>query len=196
MNKDRIRNFGEVFTPVKVVKKMCNLIPIETWQDITKTFLEPACGNGNFLVEILTRKLKYCKNDNDKIIALQSIYGIDILQDNIEASKKRLKKKLKNIIGVDALYIDEILNKNIQVGDSLKGKDKNGDDLIFINWQKRQENGDFETFTLLEDENNVVELQLFETKITETTKVLTTTVKETGAEEIEMVDKNIELSLF
>ena len=55
-SKQRVQDFAEVYTPSWLVKDMCDLIPQEMWNDIDKTFLEPACGNGNFLVEIFDRK--------------------------------------------------------------------------------------------------------------------------------------------
>ena len=81
-SKARVKERGEVFTAEREVKAMCDLIPEDIWRDITKTFLEPACGNGNFLVEIFERKLKYSKNEKDGLKALASIVGIDIMEDN------------------------------------------------------------------------------------------------------------------
>ena len=89
-SKQRKRDFGEVFTAEREVKAMCDLIPKETWDNIESTFLEPACGNGNFLVEILARKFERCKDEKDGLKALASIVGIDIQADNIEESRKRL----------------------------------------------------------------------------------------------------------
>ena len=59
-SKKRISDFGEVYTPKWIVNKMINLLPEEIWNepDLYKTFLEPSCGTGNFLVEVLERKLK------------------------------------------------------------------------------------------------------------------------------------------
>ena len=62
-SKQRVKDFAEVFTHTHIVKDMCDLIPEEVWNNIESTFLEPACGNGNFLVEIYERKLKLCKDE-------------------------------------------------------------------------------------------------------------------------------------
>ena len=97
-SRERVRERGEVFTAEREVKAMCDLVKNET-ERIDSTFLEPACGDGNFLVEILSRKLAvvrsfYAKSTDDlafySIRALMSLYGVDILKDNVEACRKRL----------------------------------------------------------------------------------------------------------
>lgn len=89
-SKQRVKEHAEVFTAEREVKAMCDLIPAETWEDITSTFLEPACGTGNFLAEIYSRKLQWCKNEKDGLKALNSIYGVDIQADNVAESRLRL----------------------------------------------------------------------------------------------------------
>ena len=97
-SRDRVAAHGEVFTAEREVKAMCDLVKGET-ERIDSRFLEPACGDGNFLAEILWRKLfivekQYAKSPNDyekySIQAVSSIYGIDILQDNAESCRQRL----------------------------------------------------------------------------------------------------------
>ena len=124
-SKRRVRERGEVFTAEREVKAMCDLIPEdEIWSDITKTFLEPACGTGNFLVEIFGRKLKYCKDEKDSLKALASIVGIDIQQDNVEESRKRLMtmycEAFPKANEACLLLVAGILQNNIICGDSLK----------------------------------------------------------------------------
>ena len=89
-SKKRVKEFAEVFTPDFIVKDMCDLIPSEIWENIESTFLEPACGTGNFLVEIYARKLEHCKDEKDGLKALASIYGVDIQSDNVAESRLRL----------------------------------------------------------------------------------------------------------
>ena len=89
-SKQRVKDFAEVFTPAHIVKDMCDLVPEEMWVNIDTTFLEPACGTGNFLVEILERKFKLCQSWEDGLRALKSIYGMDIQADNVEEAKGRL----------------------------------------------------------------------------------------------------------
>ena len=97
-SKQRVADHGEVFTAEREVKAMCDLVADECLR-IDSRFLEPACGDGNFLAEILTRKLstvkqKYKKSaydyERNAILALTSIYGVDILADNAESCRERL----------------------------------------------------------------------------------------------------------
>ena len=91
-SKKRVRDNGEVFTNEREVNAMLDLVKDET-ERIDSRFLEPACGSGNFLIEILRRKLTVVKNrykksqteyERNSLIALSSMYGVDILQDNVE----------------------------------------------------------------------------------------------------------------
>lgn len=97
-SKQRVADHGEVFTSEREVNAMLDLVKHET-ERIDSRFLEPACGNGNFLAEILRRKLavvrqRYSKNAPDyekfAVVAITSLYGIDILQDNINECRERL----------------------------------------------------------------------------------------------------------
>lgn len=131
-SKERVNKFAEVFTAEREVKAMCDLIPSEVWEDIDSRFLEPACGNGNFLVEIFERKLSRCESAEQGLQALRSIYGIDIQQDNVEESKQRLfdmfVKQFPKAPAVTAIVAAQILENNIICGDSLelmKGGERN-----------------------------------------------------------------------
>lgn len=123
-SKARVKERGEVFTAEREVKAMCDLVPEDVWQNITATFLEPACGNGNFLVEIFERKLKYCKDERDGLKALSSIVGIDIAEDNCFESRVRLMtmycKAFPKASEASLLLASGILRNNIICGDSLK----------------------------------------------------------------------------
>lgn len=113
-SRKRVRDHGEVYTADREVKAMCDLIPKDVWENIDSTFLEPSCGNGNFIVEILTRKLPMCRTELDVYRAYNSIWGIDILPDNCEECKKRM-------IDLCPPYADKTrLPLNIICGDSLK----------------------------------------------------------------------------
>lgn len=151
-SKQRVRDHGEVFTPDFIVSDMLDLVKQET-ERIDSRFLEPACGTGNFLVEILKRKLEIVKNKYKKsqfdyeryaVIAVSSIYGIDILQDNVEECRQNLfdifeteytqlfKKKCNESCRQSVKYI---LDKNIIIGNALNLKtidDKNP--IIFAEW--------------------------------------------------------------
>ena len=97
-SKRRVAEHGEVFTNEREVNAMLDLVKQET-ERIESRFLEPACGNGNFLAEVLRRKLKvvdarYGKSQSEweryAVIAVSSIYGVDILEDNALECRDRL----------------------------------------------------------------------------------------------------------
>jgi len=123
-SKQRVAKFAEVFTAEREVKAMCDLIPADVWGNIESTFLEPACGNGNFLVEILARKYSHCKSEKDGLKALTSVVGIDIQADNCSEARERLLKQYTehfpkaNDIAVE--MAKRILKNNIICGNSLE----------------------------------------------------------------------------
>lgn len=123
-SKKRVKDFAEVFTNEREVKAMCDLIPKDVWENIESTFLEPTCGNGNFLVEIYARKLNYCKDEKDGLKALASIVAIDIQLDNVLESRQRLremyKTKYPNANQFCLMMLEQILCNNIFQADSLK----------------------------------------------------------------------------
>lgn len=97
-SKQRVADYGEVLTPSHIVNAMLDLVRQET-ERIDSRFLEPACGTGNFLIEILRRKLqvlqkRYARSQLDyeryAVLAVSSLYGIDILADNAEECRRRL----------------------------------------------------------------------------------------------------------
>jgi len=116
-SKDRIISHGEVFTPPWIVKKMVDLVG-EYADRRETTFLEPTCGSGNFLVEILERKISRCKTQYQALEALESLYGIDIMPDNVAECRARLGRIMEEY-GVEGMAVYRILEKNIIVGDFL-----------------------------------------------------------------------------
>ncbi len=156
-SKERVRERGEVFTNEREVKAMCDLVKDET-ERIDSRFLEPACGDGNFLAEILTRKLavvkrKYKKSmldyEKNAVLALSSLYGVDIMQDNVIACRERLfdiwDKEYKLVCKNDTSdqtreAVKFILAKNIVCGNALTLKcvDENCNDtnepIVFSEW--------------------------------------------------------------
>ena len=131
-SKQRVAEHGEVFTPDWMVEDMLNLVKEET-ERIESRFLEPACGDGNFLVPILKRKLavvvnRYSKSDFDKshysLYALMSIYGIEILKDNVQDCRVNILNVFAQTLKVDSesdLYraARAVLEVNIVHGDAL-----------------------------------------------------------------------------
>jgi hypothetical protein len=154
ISKKRITDHGEVFTNPQEVNSMLDLVQNEC-QRIESRFLEPACGDGNFLIVVLSRKLfivenRYKKNQIEferySFIAIASIYGIDLLKDNVEKCKKRLlkilketyKRLFKNINEVFFQSCEFILSKNIICGDalSLKTLDPEPVPIVFSEWSE------------------------------------------------------------
>ena len=97
-SRERVADHGEVFTNEREVNAMLDLVKDET-ERIESRFLEPACGDGNFLAEVLRRKLAVVKKQYGRsksefekysILALSSIYGVDIMEDNTEECRERL----------------------------------------------------------------------------------------------------------
>ena len=120
-SRRRVREFGEVFTAEREVKAMCDLIPAEMYE-IGHVFLEPCCGNGNFLAEILRRKLDNCRDAAEAEAAVRDIYAIDIQADNVAESKARMQAIVaERFPGAD---VSGILRRNIVCGDSLKITEK------------------------------------------------------------------------
>ena len=124
-SKDRVANHGEVFTNIREVNAMLDLVKDETHR-IDSRFLEPACGTGNFLIEVLRRKLEVVESRYKKskieferysILALSSIYGIDILEDNLKECKTRLYELFLNCY-------KSIFKKDIDAGGTLFSEDK------------------------------------------------------------------------
>lgn len=125
-SKQRVKNFAEVFTAEREVKAMCDLIPIEMYTNLESTFLEPAVGQGVFLIEILKRKFAYCTNEKDGLRALNSVYGIDIQKDNVAECRINLvelyKKYFPNANDFALLTALAITNNNIVCDDFLNPK--------------------------------------------------------------------------
>ncbi len=156
-SKRRVVEHGEVFTNEREVKAMCDLVAQEC-DRIDSRFLEPACGDGNFLAEILTRKLTtvkklYKSNPYDyerySVLAVTSVYGVDILADNVAECRERLfklwdkeyKSACKKAVSEETREaVKYILSKNILCGNALTLMcvDENQKDLdlpiIFPEW--------------------------------------------------------------
>lgn len=101
--KLRRKQTAEVFTPPKLVAQMLSKLPKGAWRK-GKTFCDPSCGNGNFLICILWRKI--CKGHNS-LDAIRTIYGVDIIRDNIAECRMRLLK-------VISLFGEEITDEHIR----------------------------------------------------------------------------------
>ena len=146
-SKQRVADHGEVFTPPWMVEAMLDLVKPET-ERINARFLEPACGSGNFIVQILRRKLaavdgKYGPSDFERrhyaLLGLMCIYGIELLADNIDECRANVLEVFANYLQLDEtddLYraASYVLQQNLVHGDALTMRDHNGQAITFAEW--------------------------------------------------------------
>lgn len=153
----RVRDYGEVFTPKWVVEKMLDQPEVDAKvRSLTATFLEPSAGEGAFLTEVLARKMKYTleksKNarefGNNALMALSSLYGIELLEDNVEmlvinmhdTFSKIYRTFINNVYGSvpdERVFYSAktIICANMAQGDALKKTDAAGNPIIFSEWK-------------------------------------------------------------
>ena len=181
-SKKRVAEYGEVFTAEREVNAMLYLVKQET-ERIDSRFLEPACGNGNFLAEILRRKLAVVKSRYGKhaatyeryaVIAVTSIYGVELLPDNTEEWRRRMFEIFdkeyttncrKEANDETREAVRHILQHNILCGDALTMKTSYGMPIIFAEWTvvngcmlKRR---DFRLDQMLEENTKSLQMDLF-----------------------------------
>jgi len=152
-SRERVAQYAEVLTPPGIVNAMLDLVKQET-ERIDSRFLEPACGTGNFLTEILERKLRVVEKHYGKIqleyeryavLAVSSLYGVDILEDNVQECRERLfgvlNRAYTRLFGEKAKEkcreaVRYILTRNIIHGDalSLKTVGKAPKPIVFSEW--------------------------------------------------------------
>ena len=107
--KTRTKATGEIFTPTLLVQKILNDLPDELFRNPKKTFMDNSCGDGQFLGEVLIRKVE---NGIPFEQALQTIYGVDIMPDNVELCRERL------LCGQE--HLRPIVEQNIVCADALR----------------------------------------------------------------------------
>ncbi len=146
-SRQRIADHGEVFTPTWVVESMLELVKDEV-ERVDSRFLEPACGSGNFLVEVLRRKLaavelRFGKSEFEKrhyaLLALMCIYGIELLDDNIAECRDNLLEIFVAYLGIersDDLYraAGYVLSQNLIHGDALTMRTILDKPIVFAEW--------------------------------------------------------------
>ena len=106
--KTRVKATGEVFTPTPLVEEILDKMDQELFTDPTKTFLDPSCGDGQFLASVLYRKIE---NGIDFETALSTIYGVDLMQDNVELCRERLlcgREDLRHIVERNIVCADAL----------------------------------------------------------------------------------------
>ena len=146
-SRQRVADHGEVFTPAWMVEAMLDLVKSET-ERIDSRFLEPACGDGNFLVQILRRKLaavefKYGKSDFERrhyaLLALMCLYGIELLTDNIAECRANLLAIFADYLNLapsDDLYraAFHVLSQDLVHGDALTMRAQGNLPITFAEW--------------------------------------------------------------
>ena len=146
-SKQRVADHGEVFTPPWMVQAMLDLVKGEA-ERIDSRFLEPACGSGNFLVQVLRRKLvavdhKYGKSEFEKqhyaLLAVMCTYGIELLGDNITECRASMLEILAEFLQLDKaadIYRAGayVLSQNLVHGDALNMCDHAGLPITFAEW--------------------------------------------------------------
>ena len=118
---------AEVFTPDSLLDEMTAMLPEEVWTDPSKTFLDNSCGNGNILLYVIQKKLN---NGSTYLEAIKTVYGVDLMPDNIEECYERIKALLdERNIKYDVSEVDDILKHNIVCHDAL--------DWDYENWRPK-----------------------------------------------------------
>lgn len=145
--RQRVRDHGEVFTPAWLVEAMLDQFKDES-KRIDSRVLEPACGSGNFLIQVLTRKLatvehKYGRSVFEKrnyaLLALMCIYGIELLDDNIAECRHNLLEIFDSYLELtpgDALHqaARHVVDQNIVHGDAMTMLNGAGAPITFAEW--------------------------------------------------------------
>ncbi|MCY7621369.1 MULTISPECIES: N-6 DNA methylase [Bacillus] len=156
-SKVRVQKHGEVFTPKRIVTQMLDIPEIkEACENLTATFLEPAAGEGAFLIEILDRKLNMVTDEynndliqyeNYSLLALSTLYGIELLEDNAQTCVMNMFQKYYDCYKEQIQYHDgkmnqkvldsakKIISLNIGNGNFLTRKAVDGTPLVFSDWK-------------------------------------------------------------
>ncbi len=146
-SRKRVADHGEVFTPAWMVDAMLDLVKAES-ERIDSRFLEPACGSGNFLVQVLKRKLatvelKFAQSDFEKLhyalLGLMCIYGVELLEDNIAECRENMLDIFADYLKLqesDDLYraAYSVLSYNLVHGDALTMRTISNDPITFAEW--------------------------------------------------------------
>lgn len=146
-SKQRVAEHGEVFTPAWMVEAMLDIVKAES-ERIDSRFLEPACGSGNFLIEVLRRKLvavelKYGKSEFERrhyaLFGLMCIYGIELLEDNVAECRENLLEIVADYLRVDSAddayrAVAYVLSQNIVHGDALTMLTNERQPITFAEW--------------------------------------------------------------
>jgi hypothetical protein len=177
-SKQRVADHGEVFTPASMVEAMLDLVKDES-DRIDSRFLEPACGSGNFLVQVLRRKLaavedKFAKSDFERrhyaLLALMCIYGVELLADNIAECRANMLEILADYLNLEesdelSRAASYVLSQNLVHGDALTMRTHDRQPITFAEWgylgKGRFQRRDFRLDTLTQSSAFSAEGSLF-----------------------------------
>jgi hypothetical protein len=186
-SRHRVKTYGEVFTPRHMVNRMLDLVreELEAGPDfVDKTFLEPAAGDGNFLIAILHRKLRaverLCQPEswpNESLFALASIYGIELLEDNHEDAKAAMLAEFSRFHAMHDIPCSPgtnlmraasfLVDTNVIRGNTLTGRDWRGDEIQFSWWNRVPDSPSMvqrDPFSLASlRDNNALDFAVYET---------------------------------
>lgn len=119
-SRKRVKDLGEVFTHQREVEAMLNLLAVEVFENPLTTFLEPSCGTGNFLIEIIKRKINHNPDELSILKSLSSIYGVDISLENVLEARERIFSEVSfNLSEHSKEQARVIIETNIIQGDFL-----------------------------------------------------------------------------
>lgn len=117
-NNKEGKSTAEFFTPYEIVKKMCDKVPEEVWADPSKTFCEPAAGNGQFVLYIIWNRIQH---GVDWETALRTCYGVELMQDNVTETHSRVLNMLDEMnIEYNREVAMSILKENLVCADFFK----------------------------------------------------------------------------
>ena len=116
-SKERITKNGEVFTPKALVEKMMDKIPEEKWKDPNSTWLEPTFGSGNMVICMLERRIA---SGVEPIQAVKTLYGVELMQDNVDLCKDRIRDVLRANKVKITKKVNDIIDHNFVCSDFFK----------------------------------------------------------------------------
>jgi len=172
-SRQRVKDLGEVFTADREVNAMLDLVKGESYR-IDSRFLEPSCGTGNFIVKIIERKMTVVNRSSisyehcifNTLVAVSSVYGVDICPDNVKETKMRVKSIILENFKVTSRYfraaLNYILDHNIILGDMLNGRDA----INFIEYKTPKIMHDYEISTS-DDKSSYIDPSLFRFRLVE-----------------------------
>ena len=174
--KQRAKQTAEIFTPPFLVNDMLNKLPDEVWQE-EKTFIDPACGNGNFLIAVLWRKIN---KGHNPLKSLKTIYGVDIMRDNVRECRWKLLKIISLYEEITYEHIKTVMKNIVCPSKKTCPRGSLDYDFSFSNspkkedieeWLEKIQKGELEMISLPveevfceEDDNDIFDVHLKELK--------------------------------